>query len=301
MVYAVGSWFQLPTIFTLQFFLWRDMRRKIINMIIAISAFVIIICVSTIMSSKLQLNDENVVMQGIQDSFISAKDESLPSEPQTEIAENNITQTKATQTQKNFEYYRNLQVDFKGLQKLNPDVYAWITIPGTCVDYPILQSAEDNFYLRKDIYGVDGLYGSIYSNGSVNSTDFTDFNTILYGHNREDNVMFASLHRFDEKDFFEKTDRIFVYTPSETLEYRIYACVKHNDYYLPFLYDFSTNAGRMQYISMLQNLEESPVNHLREGMEVGVEDKLITLSTCMDVNVNRFLVVGVLIQVYKWD
>lgn len=282
------------------------MKRKILNIIIAISAFVIIICVSAIMSSRIQLNNENMAMLGIQDSYRgSIENASMESKDEYAINEPEFTTDsrlyEAEQKEINLENYRKLRVDFEGLQKLNPDVYAWITIPGTCVDYPILQSAEDNFYLRKDIYGVEGLYGSIYSNGSVNSTDFTDFNTILYGHNREDNVMFASLHRFDDKEFFEKNDRIFVYTPSETLEYRIYACVKHNDYYLPFLYDFSTNAGRMQYISMLQNPEESPVNHLREGMEVGVEDKLITLSTCMDVNVNRFLVVGVLIQVYKWD
>ena len=282
------------------------MKKKISNIIFTVALFVAVLCLFIIISEKKHISDESTALQEMQSMYVSstdeapsAKDETTQSDaPKDSEAQPESVIDEAALREKNLNRYRDMRFDFDGLKNLCPDIYAWIIVPGTCVNYPVLQSEEDNFYLRKGMDGNEAVYGCIYSNASANTKDFTDFNTILYGHNREDNVMFASLHRFDDGDFFEKNDRIFVYTADRVLEYRIYACVKHNDYYLPYLYSFTTNPGKMQYISMLQNPMESPVNHLREDMTVGVDDRLITLSTCMDVNVNRFLVVGVLEEEY---
>lgn len=85
-------------------------------------------------------------------------------------------------------------VDFAALWEQNEDVYAWITVPGTLVDYPVLQHpSDDEYYLHHTIDHVEGLPGSIYSE-TVNAKDFTDMNTILYGHNMKNDTMFGSLH-----------------------------------------------------------------------------------------------------------
>ena len=79
------------------------------------------------------------------------------------------------------------KVDFEGLQATNKDVYAWIRIPGTNIDYPILQNADeaDDYYLNRTMDGQTGLPGSIYTE-KYNTTGFTDPVTVIYGHTLQD-------------------------------------------------------------------------------------------------------------------
>ena len=95
-------------------------------------------------------------------------------------------------------------IDFATLQERNADVYAWIKIPDTKVDYPILQSGDkpENFYLNHNIDGEYEFAGCIYTQ-KLNKKDFTDPNTVIYGHNMKNGTMFKALHQFRNKDFFE--------------------------------------------------------------------------------------------------
>ena len=77
----------------------------------------------------------------------------------------------------------DIPVDFDSLQKENPDIYAWITIPDTVIDYPIVQSSEDNsYYLDHSAQKTESVNGAIYSE-NYNKKDFDDPITLLYGHN----------------------------------------------------------------------------------------------------------------------
>ena len=79
------------------------------------------------------------------------------------------------------------------LQEINSDVYAWIRIPGTYVDYPVAQSkVDDNYYLHRSIYKKYLFAGMIYTQ-SCNSLDFNDPVTVVYGHNMRSTTMFTSL------------------------------------------------------------------------------------------------------------
>ena len=85
-------------------------------------------------------------------------------------------------------------IDFETLQAENSDIYAWIQIPGTLVDYPILQHpTDDSYYLNHTPEGVSGLPGSIYTE-SVHPKDFSAPLTVIYGHNMRNDTMFGSLH-----------------------------------------------------------------------------------------------------------
>ena len=96
-------------------------------------------------------------------------------------------------------------IDFAGQQEINPDIYAWIQIPGTTVDYPVLQSDDEpeDFYLNHDVNGKYKFAGCIYSQ-MLNSKDFSDPNTILYGHTLNKGSMFTSLHKFRNAEFFNE-------------------------------------------------------------------------------------------------
>ena len=94
-------------------------------------------------------------------------------------------------------------IDFAELRSINDELYAWIRIPNTNIDYPIAQSATDDlFYLNHDMYKGDRFAGCIYTE-SGNSKNFTDPNTVVYGHNMRNGSMFQNLHYYEDPEFFE--------------------------------------------------------------------------------------------------
>lgn len=103
------------------------------------------------------------------------------------------------------------KVDFEQLKAQNPDIYAWISVPGTGIDYPVLQKSDakdpyDNYYLNHQVDLSEGFPGVIYSQ-PVNRRDFMDAVTVLYGHNLKNGGMFSDLHDFADKDFLNGTAR----------------------------------------------------------------------------------------------
>ena len=117
----------------------------------------------------------------------------------------------------------DIPVDFEALQAENPDIYAWITIPGTNVDYPILQLEGDNgYYLNHSVDGAGSIAGAIFTE-DYNSKDFTDPNTIIYGHNMKNGSMFRTLHNYSDREFFDNNRDITIYMPDKILHYTIFA------------------------------------------------------------------------------
>ncbi len=186
-------------------------------------------------------------------------------------------------------------VDFEKLWETNEDIYAWIRVPNTNIDYPILQhKTNDEFYLHHNIYGEYEYAGAIYSEKRCNTKDFTDKNTMLYGHNMTKGYMFENLHKFQDQDFFNQTTEFYIYTPEQKLTYKIVSAFQYNNYHIMYSFDFTTDEGCQKYIDTIKNPGYSAVN-VREDIEVTTEDKLVTLSTCLgDGKEYRYLVVGVL-------
>ncbi len=187
-------------------------------------------------------------------------------------------------------------IDFATLQAKNEDVYAWIRIPDTKVDYPILQSGDkpENFYLNHNIDGEYEFAGCIYTQ-KLNSKDFTDPNTVIYGHNMKNGTMFKALHKFRNKDFFEANKYIYIYTPGHILTYEIYAAYKFDARHLLYSYNYDDKEVFKEYIEMTKNPKSTMVN-VRSETQVTENDRIITLSTCINDDDYRYLVQGVLIN-----
>lgn len=188
--------------------------------------------------------------------------------------------------------------DFASLQAQNADVYGWINVPNTIVDYPVLQSDTDNYYLDHDMNHAETIAGSIYSN-KCNSKDMTDGITILYGHDMRADTMFGSLHLFNEAQFFEQNQFMTMETTEGLYTYQIFGVYNYGDPYIPSLFDINSKEGVQAFLnSLVQCAEEgSSVTHVREGVEVTAEDKLLVLSTCIGSQSDRrFLVVGKLVD-----
>ena len=99
-----------------------------------------------------------------------------------------------------------LQKKFHILEK-NPDVYAWISIPGTAIDYPVLQRENDNtYYLDHTIDHEEKTEGAIFTE-NYNNTDFEDPNTVIYGHDMRNGSMFKGLLDYRDKTFFDQNKK----------------------------------------------------------------------------------------------
>lgn len=186
--------------------------------------------------------------------------------------------------------------DWKGLWAENKDIYAWIYIPGTSVDYPVVQHPTDDiYYLEHNLDGSKGYPGTIFSQ-SLNSKDFTDPNTVLYGHNMKNGSMFATLHNFEDNVFFDENMYIYIYTPDKTLVYKIFAAYEFSNAHILYEYDFSTKEGYQYYLDVIKSVRDMNA-HMRNDVEVTVDSRILTLSTCLKNgnDAKRYLVQGVLI------
>lgn len=187
-------------------------------------------------------------------------------------------------------------IDFDELKALNEDVYAWISVLGTTIEYPVLQhEKDDSYYLNYNIDGSYGYPGCIYTE-QINSKTFRDYNTVLYGHNMKDGTMFTSLHQFKEEEFFEENKTIYIHTPQKTLEYHIFAAYIFDDRHIMHNFDFTSKSGFQSYLDTIFERNGSSDN-IDRSIEVTADDKIITLVTCTsDVKTNRLLVQAVLVN-----
>ena len=190
-------------------------------------------------------------------------------------------------------------IDFASLRLENPDIYAWIYIPDTNVNYPVLQSpTDDSFYLNHDKDGNYSEAGAIYSQ-LANSTDFSDPVTVLYGHNMNSGGMFATLHYFENKEFFESHQDMYIYTDGHIYTYKVIAAYQYDNRHILNSFNFADNAVTQQYFDSVLN-PNSLVMNVREGVQLTAgSDKIVQLSTCTgDANrlVRRYLVTGELVS-----
>lgn len=192
--------------------------------------------------------------------------------------------------------YAENPINFDKLLEDNPDIYAWIKVPGTDVDYPVLQSGEDKddfFYLNHDVLGNYSSAGSIYSE-KQNAKDFSDPVTLIYGHNMLNGSMFASLLKFQDEKFFKKHDKIYVYLPNRKLTYKIYSAYVYDDRHILNSFNFKDITVVDEYFKFTLN-PTSMTRQVRADVSLTKDDTILTLSTCTNGRSDtRYLVQGVL-------
>ena len=214
----------------------------------------------------------------------------------SEYIKENTTSASETQARDSLEqqFAENHDIDWDKLHKDNEDIYAWIYVPNTDVDYPIVQSMEgdDSFYLDHNLKKEYEFAGSIYSEFQ-NKKNFSDPVTVLYGHNMLNGSMFATLHKFEDESFFKKNKYMYVYTPNHKLTYRIYSAYVYDDRHILNAFDFSKWKVLKKY--QKYTLNPDSLNKNTRKVQLGKNSKILTLSTCTNGAENtRYLVQGVL-------
>ncbi len=265
------------------------MKQKIIAILAGIAGLAAVLLIVVGVSKFIfRQTDETQASQ-------SSDAELQQTEPATVEKVTDASQDSETVTE-SAEPEEEIPIDFEELWETNPDVYAWIVIPGTDINYPILQHpTDDSYYLNHNIDGSTGRPACIYTE-SLNSKDFTDNNTVIYGHNMRNGTMFAQLHKFEDKDFFDEHREIIIYLPDKVLHYKIFAVHNYDDRHLLYSFDFSDKAVYKDYLESIFSIDDKNAN-IDTEMTVTENDKIITLATCVYKQPSlRFHVQAVLVE-----
>lgn len=181
-----------------------------------------------------------------------------------------------------------VDIDFAAWQNLNADVRAWIHNEAIVVDHPILKSPDNEYYLTRDLDLSYKAMGSIFFDFR-NKSDFSDPNTIIYGHNFDNGLMFSNLVWYKSQQFYEQNPFYYLYTPEQVYRVDIAAGIVVSETDTTYLVvDFNSDA---EFRVLIQLIEENSV--IESEIELTPKDQLVTLYTCTnDWQGQRFVVIG---------
>lgn len=172
---------------------------------------------------------------------------------------------------------------YKDLYNQNKDLAGWLSIEGTNIDYPVMQTGEDNadYYLHYDFNKKESDHGSLFLD-SRNDFVNRDTNLIVYGHNMRDGSMFGGLKSFMDKNYFDQHKEIVFDTIYEKARYRIVAVclskVNYQDDYTFRYYNFLNAGSKEDFNAYLANIQQLTV--FDQTIDISYGDELLTLSTC---------------------
>ena len=165
-----------------------------------------------------------------------------------------------------FETAKDGRIDFTVLQEENPEIWGWLYIPGTDIDRPLLQSAtSDAYYQDHTADGQEGETGALYIE-IPNQINLCDFNTVIHGKDQKEGDLFYELHKFEDPDFFNEHEALYIYTPDNVYTYSIYAAYYDEGSDILRRYDYTTYQGCNTYLADYYDRRDMTMNK-RDGWE----------------------------------
>lgn len=164
--------------------------------------------------------------------------------------------------------------DLTALREINGDVIAWLAIPGTRLSYPVLQGEDNRYYLNHTWLKQRSSVGSIFMECQC-ASDFSNFNTILYGHRMNNTSMFGILKRYQDQGFFQSHPCVYVTTDSGVQTYNIFAAYEVGTSEIVYRLNVEDYGLEQELIDFC--LEHSQVD---TGVIPTTDDQILTLSTC---------------------
>lgn len=188
-----------------------------------------------------------------------------------------------------------IAVDFTELQKMNPDVVGWIFQEGTNINYPIMRGKDNTFYLTHLPDMAPNKLGSIFMNVE-NTGTMNDDTTVIFGHNMQDESMFATLEKYKAQQYFEQHPSLYILTPTDYYRVDIFAgyVIGANDI-KSLHFNFRDRRERDKFV--MHAYERSVIT---SPVELAVEDQFVSLITCSyDIYDARFMLNGKLVKLTR--
>ena len=169
--------------------------------------------------------------------------------------------------------------DIKALKAVNPDVIGWIYITATDISYPIMHSESNERYIRSS-WMDSSIYltaGAIFTE-STNSPDFSDFNTIIFGHRMRNETMFGKLKYYSAESYLKAHPSIYIVTEKGISRYDIYSVYEVSTDGETFQIGFGSNESKQAYIdfTLASSIYET-------GIVPSADNHILTLTTCSGI------------------
>lgn len=182
-----------------------------------------------------------------------------------------------------------IRVDFDVLQAENPDIIAWLYCADTPINYPVVQGENNDYYLHRLPDGTQNVNGSLFMDFR-NLRDFSDRNSVIYGHNMTSDAMFGSLEKYKKQSYFDEHPRMWLLTPERAYRMDLVAGVvtpSDSDAYTLFDSD-------EELLSHLEAVVEDST--FVSGVDLSTVERIVTLSTCSyEYATARYVVIGSLL------
>ncbi len=220
--------------------------------------------------------------------YNSLSNQYVTNAPKTTPFAVNSNQPQATETPKELD----MNVDFAGLRSQNSDIVGWIYSPGTVINYPIVQAADNDYYLHRHIDGSYAGGGSIFMDYGC-ASDFSGVNTILYGHHMNDGSMFASLSNYKNPSYYEEHPNMYILTPNQNYRLELFAAYVTSgdaDIYMMIHPEASTFQNYLDRAYSYSNFTSN--------VRATAQDHIVILSTCSyEYDDARYIVLGKLVPI----
>ncbi len=193
--------------------------------------------------------------------------------------------------------FQKMKSRLNSLSSVNPDIYGWIIIPGTeNINYPVLQTTDNEYYLDHEYTHGYLPAGSIFADYRCDRDTNANFNTVIYGHNMQNGMMFSELIKFMDEDFWQENQYVYLYTPTGIYTYRIFSVYK-TDYRYKYVETGFPTAE--EFVSFAKEMQANS-KFGREGIELNENTRILTLSTCTNgLWSDRYCVQAVLVDYYN--
>lgn len=200
-----------------------------------------------------------------------------------------LSAAKAT-TYETYKPEANNDPTFDELKAKNKDVNAWLSVYGTQIDYPVVQGKTDEEYLNKDVLGRYKMSGSLFLDSDDNP-NYSDFNSIIFGHHMAESAMFGDVDKFSEKTFFDQHLYGNLYFGEKNHGIKFFAFL-NADAFDSSIYQTPVTGDEVK-TKYLANIK-TKAKYFRD-VNATINDKLVLLSTCSTDSTNgRYILVGVI-------
>lgn len=235
--------------------------RKIINIILVA---IIIVCLSIIGYKYYNYNKDDKLNSEIQDL--------QPVINEASDSDNNSSGENDGQDQSKEGNYVN-SANEEQLKSINSDYKMWIQIENTNINYPVVQSSDNDYYLKHNFRKESNISGTVFVE-SANDID-NDKNIILYGHNMRNGTMFNNITNYKEESFFNEDNKISIIMNNTLYEYEVFSVYVKNVSEVNLAIGF---ASEDEFINYAYNEAEESL--YKKDVDFSAEDNLITLVTC---------------------
>ncbi len=265
------------------------LKKNWLNIGIILGAIIMVIAAVNIGLSLLDYQKASTVYDDLEQDYVIVADQEKK-EDKNQPASQEQTSQEAPEVAE-IPWNEMVKVNMEGLQELNPDIKGWIYFENETISYPILQGKDNEEYIRTTYNGKKATAGSIFMDVE-NKADFTDNHTLIYGHNMKDLTMFGKLKYYKtDEDYFPDHKYFQIITSNKKLRYQVFAYKEVEEDSLIYAVYSNSNTD---FYKFAKNVISS-ANQCPEGVIVGYDDRVVTLSTCTDRDDKRFVVCGILV------